>query len=288
MMVMKSGHTSAHGQPIVGTTQGWEFWVPKLGGVNGRHSQKLIDAGKTGNRWFAGIHTQHYPGPKLMEGLFKTNLAWTGFYLGPAPSYSHGGWMRSLPTLKSIGWGVVPIYLGRQWYHPGRLIDVVNHPPEELGAKDGYHAANLALAAGFITSVTIVYLDIELAPPPDPARAQMMVDYWRSWAKALKEYGYLPGVYCSPLFASALMHADIPPSRVWAAYFPPTGFVGLIGNPFPLLDPKKCLVYHNAVAWHWASNRKIVGPERRILESRYDLDSSEMPDPSSILKRELQ
>jgi len=33
---------------------------------------------------------------------------------------------------------------------------------------------------------------------------------------------------------------------------------------------------------------KPLTPIKRTLESLYDLDCSEMPDPSSILRRELQ
>src|SRR5215471_9359758 len=234
LLVMASGHTSAHGQPIQGTTKGWEFWVPKAGGQRaGRHSQRLLEAGGEGNRWFAGIHQKDYPGDQLMEALFATNLAWTGFYLGPTLSHPSTSWMPKLPKLKSMGWCVVPLNVGWQVYQPGRLSEVANRSPQELGKKDGQDAATLAKAAGFMTSVTIVYLDIENNLPGD-RRAQEMVDYWCGWATALMAAGYWPGVYCSPSVAQVFMAAAVRPWRVWAAYFPHTGYVGFIQHPFPL------------------------------------------------------
>jgi hypothetical protein len=220
-----------------------------------------------------------------MAELIATNLAWTGFYLGKAPSHKGRGWMRALPTLKNMGWGVVPIFLGRQWYYPGELLQDKDSP-DTLGEQDGQLASELAFEAGFRKNLTVVYLDIEKAPPGGPSgnpRQARMVDYWRSWAKTLSKNGYMPGAYVSPLFASRLVGTDSPPWRVWAAYFPPIGYIDLIEDPFPLLDPKKCRFWSDADVWHWTKDRRLLGPKRHVLPSRYDLDSSYLPDPSAII-----
>lgn len=62
-----------------------------------------------------GFDRYAYPGDTEMQGLWtNTSLAFTGFYLAPAPDHSDTSWMGKRAKLKSMGWGFVVIYVGRQ------------------------------------------------------------------------------------------------------------------------------------------------------------------------------
>lgn len=61
------------------------------------------DAGEPAH---AGFDRLTYPGDAVMTALYdNTNLAWTGFYLAPAPSQPYTGWMTKAQTLRDMGWG---------------------------------------------------------------------------------------------------------------------------------------------------------------------------------------
>ncbi len=66
--------------------------------------------------FFAGMDVAGYPGDLVMQSLIiNTNLKWTGFYLTPAPSQGHNlKWMGKHDFLRGLGWGIAPIYVGRQ------------------------------------------------------------------------------------------------------------------------------------------------------------------------------
>ena len=64
---------------------------------------------------FRGFDTSIYPGDAKML-LLRTDadVAWTGFYLGPAPSHPDDSWMSRRADLKAMGFGSAPIYVGQQ------------------------------------------------------------------------------------------------------------------------------------------------------------------------------
>ena len=148
----------------------------------------------------AGFDRSDYPGNDLMQWLWRhTNLAWTGFYLAPAPSHPNAGWMGTRDFLRGLGWGFAPLYLGQQAQGPG------SHVLNSLqGYFDGIDATNLALRAGF-PSHSVIYLDIEQGPP----LGQPTADYYRTWVQAVLDQGYYPGVYFSFLIASQLDAIDL-------------------------------------------------------------------------------
>src|SRR4051812_22938462 len=88
----------------------------------------------------------------------NTNLAWTGFYLAPAPKHSDTSWMPAFApdgyrtALQRMGWGFAPVYVGRQVGSPSLSA--------QQGTTDGQDAVNLSILAGFPNQTTI-YLDIE-------------------------------------------------------------------------------------------------------------------------------
>lgn len=66
---------------------------------------------------YAGMDTSIYPGDAVMAHLKDlTNLVWTGFYLGPAPSHPNASWMDRRATLIAQGWGLAPKRRGTTWF----------------------------------------------------------------------------------------------------------------------------------------------------------------------------
>jgi hypothetical protein len=221
----------------------------------------------------AGMDVAGYPGDRVMRSLIKnTNLRWTGFYLTPAPSQGHKlGWMGKHDFLRDLGWGIAPIYVGRQ-------VKSVPHSDHRLtpenGTKDGAHAAELARLAGFAFR-SIIYLDFENGLP----LLDEQKEYYAAWAAELQNNGLRPGVYCVAGLAVGLS-LTVPKGLVWAARysFPKK----LYKPPFPQPDP--ALGGFNATLWQLRGNvtveyDDIAGGKRHLL---VDLNSSQIQDPSGI------
>jgi hypothetical protein len=227
---------------------------------------------------FAGMDKDTYPGDRVMTSLIKnTNLEWTGFYLTPAPSQGHNlGWMSKHDFLRGLGWGIAPIYVGRQ----EKTIPRTDHRmTPENGKIDGAHAAQLAGLAR-IPVGSVIYLDFENGPPlSKEAKA-----YYMAWAAALQGRGFLPGVYCLFGIAAGLA-AAVPDGEIWAVNY--SRFrKQLFKSPYPQPDPRESGV-PNALLWQLQGNVKIEyddiqGGKKQLL---VDLNSSEVPDPSGIVKR---
>lgn len=149
---------------------------------------------------FAGFDTSAYPGDAAMGALkATTNLAFTGFYLGPAPSHRDIGWMDKRATLVAMGFGLAPIYVGQQTIGPGsRNVSAAQ------GTIDGGDAAGLMLEAGF-PDLSVCFLDLENGPPFHGAQ----ISYVQMWCAALKLGRYTPGVYCSHAIAEDVRAAVI-------------------------------------------------------------------------------
>jgi hypothetical protein len=221
-----------------------------------------------------------YPGDRVMQSLFKnTNLQWTGFYLTPAPSQGHKlGWMGKADFLRGLGWGLAPIYVGRQ----EKRIERSDHKmTPENGKIDGEHAAQLAVSTRITGAV--IYLDFENGPPlTKEAKA-----YYAAWAAALRTRGFKPGVYCSFGIAAGLV-ATVPDGVVWA--FNVSKFrKQTFKDSFPQPDPSQSGV-PNATLWQLVQGVNIQyddiidGKKRTFVN--VDLNSSQVSDPSGIVKRQ--
>jgi hypothetical protein len=218
---------------------------------------------------FAGIDRSDYPGDNTMQWLWdNTNLFWTGFYLGPAPSHPDTSWMGRRSFLKQVGWGLAPLYVGQQ--AQGRGSHIVT---AAQGKIDGAHAASLARTAGF-PGLSVLYLDMEQGPPLQ----QSAIDYYRAWVQAVFDNNFYPAVYCSYLLAAKLMVADFRP-LVWVFHIPRLG--GSFHNPYPESDTAKS-GYSLATMWQLAQQVSIDGPSGKRLFP-FDLDSSSLRDPSTFL-----
>lgn len=219
---------------------------------------------------FAGFDIDQYPGDEAMASLKAlTNLAFTGFYLGPTPAHNNAGWMAALPTLKAQGWGFIPTFVGRQIVGPGAQLDV--NQASAQGFADGALAADLMAKAGFDTA-TYVYLDLENGPPlGTPQRS-----YIQAWAAQVRLRQYLPGVYCSHLLADYVA-AAIPGARIWTVKVATVATHDTdYGQSFPLPDPHAS-GFAYAYAWQHEQNAKITfSPPELVV----DLSSAILADPS--------
>jgi hypothetical protein len=224
--------------------------------------------------FFAGMDVADFPGDRVMASLIKnTNLKWTGFYLTPAPSQGHNlKWMTKHNFLRDLGWGVAPIYVGRQ-------VDSVprtdHRMTPENGDKDGDHAAQLARSAQFAFGATI-YLDFENGAP----LIDKQKTYYAKWADAIRRNGFRPGVYCIATLAAGLF-ATVPDGTIWVANyskFPVKAFK----SPFPQPDPAQG--GFKAKLWQLRGNITIEFDhlDGGKKHTTVDLDSSSVQDPSGV------
>ncbi len=223
----------------------------------------------------AGIDRSGYPGDAAMQLLWDTtNLTWTGFYLAPAPSHPNTGWMAHLPFLRSLGWGIAPLYLGQQQPEP--------HSPGShnvsttQGVLDSANAIALAGTAGFPPG-SVLYLDIETGGPIHPGLA----DYYGSWVQGVIAGGFRPGVYCSFRLAKQLLViANAPVFWTFNINKFRNGQTKAYRDPFPSPEPVFSSV-EIAAAWQLAQNT-VLGLSDTQKISPVDFDSCTLRDPSQI------
>ncbi|HEX8162020.1 MAG TPA: glycoside hydrolase domain-containing protein [Pyrinomonadaceae bacterium] len=216
---------------------------------------------------FLGFDRSQYPGDALMQTLrAQAGLAWTGFYLAPAPSHADAGWMQKRALLQGFGYGFAPVYLGQQQGGPGS-----HNLSAAQGTRDGQNAARLAAQAGFPTQ-TVIYLDIETGPPIEP----VFLDYYAAWTQSVLDENYAPGVYCSHLLAAQLRARDARPVFWVFRLLYPVG--GTFAPPLPLPAPAQA-GFSDATLLQFAQSVALSLPDGTKL-SPVDLDSSTVADPS--------
>jgi len=214
----------------------------------------------------AGIDTSSYPGDATMAYLrANTNLVWTGFYLGPAPSHSGASWMSKRAVLRQQGWGLAPIYVGQQESGPGS-----HHVDGPHGDADGANAVGLALHAEFPLG-TVLYLDLETGGPLSAAMKQ----YLQHWCARVTSAGFIAGAYLSYTSADSARQA-VPGLKLWVFRVKTADSEVDKEPPYRTSLPAESGVA-DAVAWQWAQNCRIPKPGGRLL---VDLDVASSADPS--------
>ncbi len=219
---------------------------------------------------FAGFDRSDYPGDAVMDWLrTNTNLAWCGYYLAPAPSHPGTGWMTRRARLAAAGWGLAPIYVGRQVIGPG-----ARGPSLANGAVDGKATVTLLGGDGFPAD-TVAYLDIENGPP----LTNDQQDYLAAWCDSVRNGGFTPGIYCSHLLAQTAHNLQVD-ARIWAFNVATTAPHPMPPSPYPTPDPAGC-GYPGARVWQLgqACNLSITPSLGGTLQ--VDLNSAAVADPGS-------
>ena len=246
-----------------------------------RGSRDAPQAGRTRDvaaATHAGFDRLAYPGDAVMTSLWdSTNMAWTGFYLAPAPSQGNTSWMSKAQFLRDLGWGIAPIYVGQQW--PGGPGSHVLTAAQ--GTTDAADAVSLADRAG-IGDDSVVYLDIEIGGRL-PAS---YLDYVQAWIDGIRGTSYRPGVYCSYLDTPTQIQAGNPDVSFWVFNinkYSKTQFLDQDGAfAAPPVDQSGCSF---AVAWQYIQGAAGVpvpgqdgGPSTTL--SPVDMDTATVLDPS--------
>jgi hypothetical protein len=262
-----------------------------------------------------------YPGidcdwcdPDTMRYLkAKTNLAWCGYYLpvlndaGYNTAGSSRPWIGKRQFMRSLGWGLAPIYLGKQLDSKKIAALVAQRlTPDQLeaklkaeGEKDGKQAAAAASSEKF-PEPTVVYFDIE-AKEVSKAQRNAFKVYLKSWCENLAKAGYSPGMYIRKEDALEF-HKLVGAAFIWSInyniyHLKPNGkgdhgsyrpLPGSASDPrlrFPQKHPKDS-DYEQATSWQMAGNHLIPtrainasGKERPSGPRKVDLNTSVFADP---------
>jgi hypothetical protein len=155
-----------------------------------------------------GFDTSAYPGNSTMQAL-RQFFDFTGVYLGPAPSHQNTGWMTEIPTLRQMGYRMLPVFVGQQVIGPG-----AKNPSVANGILDAKRAAQLMASAGF-NHLAPVYLDLENGAP----MPQLERDYVAAWVSEVRALGYAPGVYCSHVLSTLVVPLKC---LIWDFHVPTT------------------------------------------------------------------
>jgi Domain of unknown function (DUF1906). len=236
---------------------------------------------------YLGFDRSDYPGDAVMQSLWDSvqRLTFVCLYLAPAPSHPGRSWMNAAPALASMGWGLLPTYVGQQVIGPGSHIVTA-----EQGVRDAQDAASLASEAG-LGSGAVLYLDIENGGTMPPNQ----VGYVTSWIKEVNtNTDYWAGVYCHRTTAPQIESAVASIVADVGHEVPTWTFGGPIDTGPRLVDldtelPKDPAQsgYAEAIAWQYRmsydGNIDLIwtdydtGARKRL--NKVDLDSAVTPNP---------
>lgn len=213
--------------------------------------------------YYWGMDTTTYPGDAFMQDWFEHSpFYYTGYYFAPTPDRSSSGnsWMGKRSTLVAQGWGILPIYLGRQ-YGWSNLTS-------SQGETDAQDAISLAQSEGF-PSASHIYLDVE-----GGTVSTALLEYISGWANTVAESIFWPGIYCSSSPASSIIKAVTGcNARYWVAHY-------TLGNPNPnnsAPNPADSGI-SNATTWQAASGKSFTFGSHS--HNNIDVNTSVFTDPS--------
>ena len=228
-----------------------------------------------------------YPGPEVLGWLRKnTNLRWIGIYLAvkdrdSGVTAARQTWKGKFSSLKTMGWGVAPIYVGKQVGTVKSLARNMGGTKAEVfeGANDGDEAVGLAVEER-IPDGTVLYFDAE-GGDTWPAS---YVQYLEAWVKTvLASKKYVPGIYCSPKvalqFVQGMGNVPNPPWSwsVWVASYNQGAQAYTAPYPTDLAHHPRNSGCGFAVAWQYRGNIQIPASQAgRMI--KVDLSTSIRPD----------
>jgi hypothetical protein len=186
--------------------------------------------------------------PTSTMGAWRSRYAAVGVYIGGAnAACAHGnlsaGWVQ---TVASMGWGVLPTYVGPQapcWGGSGVLINPGSAAAEgRAAASDAISDARaLGLAAG-----SPIYYDLE-AYNGGTSCTDAVLGFVGAWDRQVKAAGYLTGVYSSQASGiTDLQTAAVnktpgftPPDAIWIALWDGDPSLSDGSLTWPLFDRTK-------------------------------------------------
>jgi uncharacterized protein YraI len=217
--------------------------------------QALLANPSSGNVYY-GIDLALYPGDSVMQAWWKSSpFCYTGFYLGPSVYHSDASFMYKRQVLINQGWGLLPIYVGRQ-------ADS-EHLDTPTGVADANEAVDYAVYNNFPRNTTI-YLDIETGS----SLAASYMNYVTTWANEIQIRGYDVGIYCSAKTANQIRSA-LPAAAFWVAHY------AWDNLPSSALNPADTGVSY-ASSWQFTGDSSLTYGGYPLT---VDLDASTSPDP---------
>jgi uncharacterized protein YraI len=207
---------------------------------------------------YYGFDTSPYPGDRAMQAWWNDSpFCYVGFYLGPTAYHPDASYMYKRQTLINQGWGLLPVYVGRQ--------SDSEHLDTPTGIADADEAVDLAVYTGFPKSTTI-YLDIETGLP----LSDSYLNYVTTWAGELQSKGYCVGIYCNNRNADQI-RSVLPGASFWVAHY--------TGDDLPssVLSPADTGVSY-AGSWQFTGDSSLSYGGYPLS---VDLDVSTHGDPST-------
>jgi glycoside hydrolase-like protein len=187
----------------------------RIAGIDGSQSRQS----------FPGFDVAVYPGDALMSAWRRPSSPyhWVGYYLA-APCHRDVTWMGKRPSVSSLGWGTLVIYVGQQdWARIPNTIattraSVVDWPAIDIDlprATSSSAAAAVTCSATLLTAAqgaleaddaitktasegfpvgSSIYLDVEYVTAVSPE----LKEYITAWIGAvLRDGRYVPAIYAA-------------------------------------------------------------------------------------------
>lgn len=216
------------------------------------HPEQLAPIAVTSHTTAPGFDVCQAPSLDVMRAWWKSSpYRWLNIYIGginrACPNGPSAQWVN---TVYTMGWGLVPTYVGRQ--APMACQPGTNAYPmgSDLGtvAKQAQNAADdaaNALQAANFAPGSIIYDDMEYYQ--GGSCDALVAAYISGWVQGLHGHGYKAGAYISASNVNAIVHANITePDDIWLVS---KGFASPSGG-----YAANCSVYGNAAlgdsAWH--------------------------------------
>lgn len=249
---------------------------------------------------FAGIDMAiAYPGDHVMQSLWdETNLFWVGLYLAvkdrsEEATRNRKTWVGKFQRLKTMGWGVAPLYVGKQ---VSTIASLVAHAAQMggksladfEGANDGDEAAGLATEQSMPPG-TVLYFDLEKGGAIGDTLPAVYLSYLEAWCRTVLARQFTPGIYCSSGFGALIsttmatrLGTASAMSSVWIADTNKHQHERF-ADPFPsdgLYHPSMS-GFGKATAWQYAHQKTIHVPKTR-QPIPVDVNSSIRKDPGRL------
>jgi len=130
-----------------------------------------------------GFDRNDYPGDASLATLRKT-FEFTGYWLSIPPGEKTNSWHGKRKAIERAGFGFLLLFNGRSYAD----LKTMANP----GRSDGEAAARAAKAEGFPRN-SVIFLDQE----EGGRMLDLQKQYIFTWAHAVKQAGFRPGIYCS-------------------------------------------------------------------------------------------